>query len=293
MVFRDLLGKLRMGKDIEIKETVEGKVMKSPKEIETFDSLRGDEAADRKGTFDDIAKQGEGRSIETFDDVMDEKDLAKYPGGEEGMRPLEDDSFEKIERERIKEAGERIKGMDWMKPDKWKDLTKDQKETALRHCGRVLRDIFHTPDPPLLTYKGKPEELGVYGDGWSYSKTAIFDQDYGIRMNEDGQRETREKLFGDHPRTALETYAHEFRHSYQCEQAQAFDRGFKTDSPRMAEEWSGNLGKNYIEAPSSELAKTNPEEYKTRFEAYENQPLEKDARRFASELVSEVYDVEK
>jgi hypothetical protein len=40
------------------------------------------------------------------------------------------------------------------------------------------------------------------------------------------------------------------------------------------------------------LAKTNPEEYSIKFEAYENQPVEHDARAFASELASEVYEVE-
>lgn len=295
-----------MKKKLETKEPLEGREIKKLKKIiESSDIQRIDEKTERIKTFDDIARQPSDRRINTFDDLVEHgsyKPIRTFddliePKGLETSKPLGEgvekplkDSHELAERERIKQAAEKIKQIEAMRPEKWKNLSKEEKEWSLRRCGKALRDVYHTPDPPLLSYKGEINEHGEYGDGSSYRKTAIFNRDYGIRMNEEGMKETGEKLFGDDPKAALETYAHEFRHSYQCEQAHAFDQGLKTDNPVKAKEWSENLGKNYIEPPSSELADTNPQEYKIKFGAYENQPVERDARDFASKLVSEIYD---
>jgi len=96
-------------------------------------------------------------------------------------------------------------------------------------------------------------------------------------MNREAQVDFRKKLFGDDPSVALETYAHEFRHSYQAEQATGYDKPqFRNlvDDPELAGRWSQNL-KRY----------TSPE---VDYDAYRNQAVERDARAFAEELVRRV-----
>ena len=197
-----------------------------------------------------------------------------------------------MEQKRLDQAGEAIKNIEEMKPEKWKTLSDKEKIWALDHCGKTFRDSYNHPNPPLFTERAESNKLGEYGDGWSYNKTA--GSDYGIRMNEEGTKEMNKKLFGDDPRAALETYAHEFRHSYQCEQAHAFDKGLEVDDPDKAKEWSGNLGENYKPAPDAETAKTDPEEYIRVYEAYKNQSVERDAREFGEKISSKIYgEIEK
>jgi hypothetical protein len=43
------------------------------------------------------------------------------------VKPLKHDSFENIEQEKRKQSAKKIKKIDWMRPEKWKDLTKEQK----------------------------------------------------------------------------------------------------------------------------------------------------------------------
>jgi len=51
----------------------------------------------------------------------------------------------------------------------------------------------------------------------------------------------------------------------------------------------GNL--NRIQnPPAPELARTNPEKYFEEYETYRNQPVEKDARAFAKDLSSRIYE---
>ena len=118
--------------------------------------------------------------------------------------------------------------------------------------------------------------FGVYGDGYVFNpKTgAVEGADYRIAMN--AQAATNDaRLFGDDPAVALETYAHEFRHAYQAEQVSRHQKPqFRhlVDDPEAAAEWQHE----YI-APDTD------------YEAYHNQPVEKDARDFAEALVAYLY----
>jgi len=283
----------------EIHETPEKHITKArERRIETFDDLKTSDKSRQIETFDNIAgRQDLDRSIETFDDIAKSKEGAIR---HESAESIEQKEFDKdmrviVERESMNHASVEIKKIDWMKPDKWETLSNDEKRIALEHCGRRLRDVFHTPDPPLYTEKASPNELGEYGDGYSFDRAEPSNPekytgfDYRIKMNEEGVKEIDKRLFGDDPKIALETYAHEFRHSYQTEQAHAFDKGFETDNPENAKEWSENL-KEYRNPPIPELAKSNPDRYFEMYEAYRNQPVEKDAREFAENLSSRIYE---
>ncbi len=180
---------------------------------------------------------------------------------------------------------------DLMQAEKWRSLKPEGKRIALEHAGKALGRSFHHPEPPITLVRESPESQGEYGNGYSSDRSGkIIGSDYGIRMNQEAMTERQEKLFGEDPKAALETLSHEFRHSYQCEQAQAFEKGFKTDDPVKAREWAENYRYgNYKDPPNSELYRTNPEQYHKEYDAYSNQPVERDARAFANRIASGVY----
>jgi hypothetical protein len=284
-------------KDVsEIPESPEKQATKTlERKIETFDDLKTSDKSRQIETFDDIVRrQGSDRSIQTFDDIAKSKEGTIHHEGGESIEKssLSKDTPEAIEKKRLSQVTEDIKKIDWMKPEKWKDLSNDEKSWALRHSGEALGDGYHTPDAPLYTEKAASNELGEYGDGYysdPLNPEKYVGSDYEIRMNEEGVTEKNKRLFGDDPKVALETFAHEFRHSYQTEQAHAFDKGFITDNPEKAKEWSENL-KNYENPPNPELVEANPEKYFEEYEKYRNQPVEKDARAFAKDLSSRIYE---
>jgi hypothetical protein len=282
-----------MKETTELHESPEKQITKTPeKKIDTFDDLRTSDKNPRIDTFDDIRKQGSDKSIRTFDDIREKREPQnrKEKGDVTGNKVK--DATASIEEKRIQRAGEDIKKNDSMKPEKWKTLSTDEKRIALEHSGKAMGRAYDHPDPPLTTEKmNNPEELGSYGDGYSYDARTdqVKGSDYGISMNKDGvDYEKQKKLFGDDPKVALETHAHEFRHSYQNEQAHSYDKGFKVDDPEKAREWSNNL-KDYKEPPDPELAKKDPEQYHKEYESYRNQSVERDAREFGSRVSSEVY----
>ncbi len=293
----------------EINESPEKKITKTPeKKIDTFDDLKASDNSGRINTFDDLRKQESDSSIKTFDDLRGGKEVGDKTKSADTTDKAVKDTPGLTEQKRIDQATEDIKKNELMQPEKWKTLSIEDKRMALDHSGKALGKAYETPEPPLTTKKMEAPGLqGEYGDGYKYDHQrdkynghvevnpndfkghGIAGADYGIEMNEKGMDpNTHKKLFGEDPREALETYGHEFRHSYQHEQANAFDKGFKTDDTVKAKKWSENL-KNYQQPPDSELAKTDPEKYFREFETYRNQPVEKDAREFGNKLSNSVY----
>jgi len=282
----------------EINESPEKQITKTPeKKIDTFDDLKASDSSGRINTFDDIKKQGTDGSVRTFDDLRNTKEAGDKTKSSDTTDKSVKDTPELTEQKRIAQATEDIKKNELMQPEKWKTLSIEDKRIAIEHSGKALGKAYDHPEPPLTTKKmGDPGLQGTNGDGYSYhpespsaDKHGIAGADYGIKMNQDGMDpNTHKKLFGEDPREAVETYGHEFRHSYQHEQANAFDKGFKTDDPVKAKEWSENL-KNYQQPPDAELAKTDPEKHFKQYEAYRNQPVEKDANDFGSKLSASVY----
>lgn len=257
--------------------------------IETFDDLKTTDQSRQLETFDDLKDSDNQEGVETFDDLKTTDQANRIEAVEDSDKPQQS-----IEQERLDQAATNIENADWLQQEKWETLNTDEKRIALdREAGSALSDAYDQPNPPLTTDKAEPNALGEYGDGYSADTATgeVIGSDYGIRMNEDGMRDRDEKLFGDDPKAALETYSHEFRHSYQAEQAQRFEKGFKTDNPEMAREWSENF-KDYKNPPDSELARTDSEKYFQEYEAYRNQPVERDAREFATQLSDKVYGEE-
>lgn len=98
--------------------------------------------------------------------------------------------------------------------------------------------------------------------------------DYGIQLNEKAATDY-ERMFGDDPRLALETYTHEFRHAYQSEQV------LRAQKPQFR-----NLVDNPDAARAWDHAYVSPE---ADFLGYWNQPVERDARDFAESITASLF----
>ena len=246
-----------------------------------FDDLKASYKSGQSGTFDDLKTSYHGNQIDstenTFDKSASERSNKETP--------------EAIEQRRLSQAAGDIRKQDQMQPEKWKALSNEDKGRALEHFGKSLGDAYDTPDPPLFREKDSPNSQGSFGNGEKYdlSTDKMVGNEYGIKMNEEAVTERNTNLFGDDPKEAVSTYGHEFRHSYQSEQAERFDKGFKTDDPVKAREWSENF-KDYKNPPDNELKETNPERYSKEFAEYRNQPVERDANGFGSRLASAIFD---
>lgn len=177
----------------------------------------------------------------------------------------------------LEAAAERVKQIAWLQPDQWARLDIHEKVVALNAAGRALAEVYHIPSPPLLVLEmDHPEDYGYYGDGYrlNVDTDRIIGADYGIGMNLSAGVDY-ENLFGDDPAVALKTFAHEFRHSFQAEQVTRYLRPQHrnlVDDPQTAQAWN----QPYI----------SPDED---YQAYYDQPVEKDAREFADSLVKRVY----
>lgn len=276
----------------DARETPEKVIVSTPeRHIDTFDDLGTRDGERGIDTFDDLRRPGSEKSINTFDDL-----LVPTDGGDKTTTKVADgqrrDTPEMVEQRRIDQAAESIRNLDGMNSEKWKTMSIDDKRLALQSASRELGRAYNSPEPPLETKNmGDPSAQGEYGDGYSYNAKTddVVGSDYGIRMNEDAVTRRNEKLFGENPKEVIRTCSHEFRHSYQSEQAHAYEKGFKVDDVEQARTWSENF-KDYKNPPAAELAQTDPERYFKEYEAYRNQPVEVDARDFGDKVVSRTYD---
>jgi hypothetical protein len=231
----------------------------------------------RSEKTDPVAEKGSSRELHRYPETSRYRDVSSSNKLEAGFR--DKTRSQPSESDKMRQAGEQIRSeADWMRPEKWRGLDNDQKRIALEHSGRQMSQAFSTPEPPLFLERYRPEAQGSYDDG-----------DYRISMNEAGITQRDKALFGDDPREALNTYTHEFRHSYQKEQSLAYEKNFKTDDSVKAREWAENY-QNYAPPPDSKMAETEPARYQKEYQDYHDQPVEKDAMTFADKLVSEVYD---
>lgn len=183
------------------------------------------------------------------------------------------------EEQRLDAAAEGIEQIDCLKPKAWTRLDKYQRRVTLDLAGRELTKVYRHPSPPLIITE-RSDDRRLQGE--------YNDEDYWIFMNRAAEANRETKLFGDDPVPALRTYAHEWRHSYQWEQATGWETMPLVDDPDKAMRWSWNI-KDYKEPPDETLDKTDHQRYQKEFEAYREQPVEKDANRFADELVKRVY----
>lgn len=179
----------------------------------------------------------------------------------------------------IELAAQRLRDIEGLREENWKQLDEYGRRAVLDAAGREVADVYHHPAPPLhIEDMHDPSLRGTYGDGFrSGNDGELEGADYRISMNSEGPH-PREGVLGDDPRPALQTYLHEFRHSYQHEQITRFEKPqFQNlvDNRELAREWSGNI-QDY-RSPEMD------------YENYYNQPVESDARDFADQIVKRLF----
>lgn len=203
--------------------------------------------------------------------------------GKAEARLLEEGVSETGEQQRVEAAAEAIRKIDRLTPEQWRRLDRHGRRAALDRAGRELSEAYDHPRPPLIIPEDEDARLqGEYSDS-----------EYWIFLNRAAETDREQRLLGEDPVCALRAYAHEWRHSYQYEQATLCEGPFMhlADDPDQAARWWWEIKveKDYKDPPDDELAESDPEEYRRQFEAYWEQPVERDARRFADQLVEQVY----
>jgi len=255
----------------------------------SIDEMRAEKGDKKKEGVNDLREGIDDKAgkIESIDDIRRSSENS-------ALRKWEKANPEIAEIARLNTSSEQIKKMEWTQPEKWRTLDETQKRVALDRIGEVLMRSYDHPKPSLFVEENKDKKaIGSYGDGYkSDSSGNLIGADYGIELNREGElKRAHEKIFGKDPKLALGAYAHEFRHSYQYEQASRYEKpqfASLVDNPEKAREWSENI-KTYNEAPPKELLDKDPDEYRKRFDKYANQPVEKDANNFADELIKRIY----
>jgi len=219
---------------------------------------------------DNVEEQNKRVENNTIERAMSRREI-------ENLNRTEYHSIKDVEL--LDKASNKLAKNEWLNPDIWKNKDDTEKRWALEHVGEDLRKIYKQPNPPLfVSDKSKEGELAYYNP-----------EEWEIRMFKNEKTRWGDKLFGKDPREALNTYCHEFRHSYQEEQIQAYKKGFATaENGEKVEIWADNW-KHYIEAPDDKLKEIDYERYQKEYEKYRSQPIEKDADRFADLMTKRVY----
>jgi len=194
----------------------------------------------------------------------------------------EDFSRDFEEESKLQSGAERLRQIDALQPENWKQLDGYGRRVTLDRAGQALSEVYDHPRPPLLGSDFRDEStLGVYDD-----------ERYAMFLKGRGEFDLQE-LGGDDPKHALRIYAHEFRHCYQWEQASRCDspqlfKRMAVDDPDRARQWASNIH-DYTFPPTQDLAEKDPARYLQDFKTYKNQPVERDAELFADELVKRVF----
>lgn len=148
---------------------------------------------------------------------------------------------------------------------RWETAEPSERLWQLDRVGRAMTRHGGPPAPGILTYEGDPSSRGQYNGEF-------------IRLNADA-------LADSDPRRALEAYLHEYRHVEQ-EQTEQMDRGSLRDigDPERAALIRGSPEERYHEAPTD----ADASDYNERFDAYERQYREADARQWSNDRTNEI-----
>lgn len=177
----------------------------------------------------------------------------------------------------LERAADDIRAISGLAPDAWSQGDIYHKAAVLREVSQALGKAYGIPSPPIIVREVEDRYVfGWYGDGYTYDCETgqIVGADYAIVMNQRANT-NMQKLFGDDPVQAVHTLAHEFRHSFQAEMTSRYIKPqFRphVPNPGIVQEWIHE----YIH-PGQD------------YDAYVNQPVERDANDFADKLVQRLY----
>jgi hypothetical protein len=172
---------------------------------------------------------------------------------------------------RVDKVAERLRGIDALEPERWRAADGLERQHALRSANAILADSFDEPSSDVVFYPLNGPYAGLLGDRQQTITDGRFD---GAQPNGDVGYINLDDRFLDptrctEPGEALAALSHEYRHVYQLDVAAQPEDDLRATS-----------GSN--EKP----AYVQPEED---FGAYENQPVERDSRSFATAICRAVY----
>lgn len=188
------------------------------------------------------------------------------------------------DREQVELISDYMTNIEDIRFENWKDLTLDQRVNVLNEMERHIAAIEHRPALPLYA---ENMEDGMFGYQRHDPNNVIDDK---IAINT-----TILEASGSHPEIldeVLDTLIHEGRHRYQHYNV---EERLVHESPAEVEQWRENFNKmGYKDGtpiPIVEIGPiglfTNSRLSELGFRLYYYQPVETDARRFASDVMSE------
>lgn len=174
---------------------------------------------------------------------------------------------------RVDKVAERLRGIDALEPERWRAADGLERQHALRSANAILADSFGEPSSDVVFYPLNGPYAELIGDQLPTTTDGQLD----VRLNGEIGNITLDDRFLDptrcsEPEEALDSLCHEYRHVYQ------FDAAAESES-RLAPTDDGARG----------TASSPYVEPKDDFNAYENQPVERDSRTFAAEICRAVY----
>ncbi len=212
--------------------------------------------------------------IEHVDDLSEASEtpvVDEAPEGVEGnedwreAEAMQDTTERAVEDPRMIAAANELREIKWLQEENWPQ-DEYERRAALREAGSVLSRHFGWPAPPFETkpFPGHDELLGE----------TPLDGDK-IEMNERLTKRTDADA-----RTALGTYCHEYRHTFQIERVAELEQGRldpSSDDLEQITQWRINLEQDgYVDGNKD-------------FDSYWKQAVERDSRRFSDDLVDLVY----
>jgi hypothetical protein len=174
---------------------------------------------------------------------------------------------------RVDKVAERLRGIDALEPERWRAADGLERQHALRSANAILADSFNEPSSDVVFYPLNGPYAKLLGDELPTTTDGQLD----VSANGEIGNITLDDRFLDparciEPEEALDSLCHEYRHVYQFDAAaESGDHSSPMDDGAM-----GRTSSAYVEP-------------KEDFDAYENQPVERDSRTFAAEICRAVY----
>lgn len=175
---------------------------------------------------------------------------------------------------RVDKVAERLRGIDALEPERWRAADGLERQHALRSANAILADSFDEASSDVVFYPLNGPYAGLLGDKLPYVTDGQFDG--ALPHGEVGYIRLDDRFLDptrcSEPSEALNALSHEYRHVYQLEattQPEDYLRPTRQGP-------NGTTNSAYVQ----------PEED---FSAYENQPVERDSRAFATAICQAVY----
>jgi hypothetical protein len=208
---------------------------------------------------------GENEDLDAVNDRLGTDDGSDTKADQRSAADQTDGTRDREIDRAVENVAERLRGVEALSSDRWRAADSMERQRALRSANAILADSFGEPSSDVVFYPENGPYAKLLGD-----KLPVM-TDGHVDVLPDGEigNITLDDRFLDptrcsEPREALNTLCHEYRHVYQLDVAARPESPNETANP------------DYVES-------------KQDFDAYKNQPVERDSRTFADAICRAVY----